>query len=188
MIARPSSTTGAVWTSFAPRGKMRRSSSRGQPTISSAVIDSLVASLVHAVSARTTKVSRWVAGQFSSSMSAKSEMQATLRQDGTALDSHAVSDSPLASAASMRCFRNTPSATSYAQKQRFAYLTNCVLDTASLCFTRASAPSANKGMIGSGRGARQLLLTGVAVEKLLRAKLAKTKLRYDPLQNFLLIF
>jgi hypothetical protein len=43
-------------------------------------------------------------------------------------------------------------------------------------------------MIGSGRGARQLLLTGVAVEKLLRAKLAKTKLRYDPLQNFLLIF
>src|SRR6476646_1748875 len=53
-------------------------------------------------------------------------MQATSRQDEMAVDSHTVFASLLVSAASIRCFRKTPSATSYAQKPPFSYSTYLV--------------------------------------------------------------
>ena len=129
MNARPSSTTGAVSTSSAPRGKIRRSSRMGQATISSAGIDTLLASLAHAYSARATSVCRCSADKPASRVSPISGMPAAARQDDTAADSHAVPASSLASAASMRCLRKTPSPTSYVQKPRPAYSTYLVLLT-----------------------------------------------------------
>ena len=126
MIARPSSIIGAVKTSFAPRGSMRRPSTKGQLVISFAGIESLVASTAHASSARAMNVFRCSADQRPSSVSLKSETTAHTRQDATPSDSHNVLASPLDRAASMRCLRKIPRATSYAQKPRSTYVTDCV--------------------------------------------------------------
>jgi hypothetical protein len=128
MIARPSSTTGAVRTSFAPRGRMRRSSTKGQLTISPAGMECLVASAAHAASARAINACRCSADQCSSNITAKSETAHT-RQDDRASDSQLVFASSLACAASMRYLKKTPMATSYAQKPRAANMTGCVLLT-----------------------------------------------------------
>jgi len=141
MMARPSSTTCAVRTSFAPRGWMRRSSTNGQLTISSAGKESLVASAAHASSARAMTFFRCSVGQFSSNVIAKSETAAHTRQDDTASDSHGVFASPLAWAASMRYLRKTPTATSYAQKPRSAYVTGCVWLTKGILRTGACISS-----------------------------------------------
>ncbi len=145
MIARPSSTTGAVRTSFAPRGWMRKSFTKGQLTISLAGIESRVASAAHAFSARVRKVFRSSADQRSSSVKPKSGIRAASRQCEMASDNHGVCASVLLSAASRRYLRNTLMATSYAQKPRPAYRTKVVLLTnASPCgvpwpeFTTAS--------------------------------------------------
>lgn len=83
MIARPSSTIGAVTTSFAPRVDMRSFSRSLQLRISSAGIESRAASRTHASSERAKMIFRCSVDRFSPNERPMSGMHATIRHDDT---------------------------------------------------------------------------------------------------------
>ena len=83
------------------------------------IIDSRVASFWQALSASSMNFCLCELDQFSSSVNPHSVIAACTRHSDTLCNNHGAFASSLRSASSTRYLKNTPAATSYAQKKRF---------------------------------------------------------------------